>query len=45
MFYSLRTSGFALVTKKKFGLPDHTLVAEAGPAESVSAIKALKEVE
>lgn len=42
---SLRTSGSALVTKTKVGLSAHTLVAEAGPAESASAIKALKEVE
>lgn len=39
MFHSLRTSGFALVTKVKVGLPAHMLLAEAGPAESVSTIQ------
>lgn len=35
MFHSLRTSGFALVTKVKVGLPAHMLLAEAGPAECI----------
>lgn len=39
MFHSLKTSGFALVTKVKVGLPAHMLLAEAGPAESVSTIQ------
>lgn len=45
MFHSLRTSGSALVTETKVGLPSHMLVAEAGSAESVSAIKALQKAE
>lgn len=31
--------------KTNVGLPSHMSVAEAGPAESVSAIKALQNVE